>query len=190
MPEQDFHDEPPRYDETTRPSNPPNSVVRPAVRRTAVRAYIGILVVTFLIVGAALLFWAPRDGNRLPDGQGTPSPTSVGTSGERMPREGTPGGFEPAPDHDSTRSELEYRGAGERPQGPMPGLQTTNQVELTGVEVERADGDTFWVRSDGRSVTVVAPGGMPTVRAGQTVDVTGTSEDGGTRIRASRIEVR
>jgi hypothetical protein len=57
------------------------------------------------------------------------------------------------------------------------------------VQVERADGDTFWVRSGDRSVAVVAPGGMPTVRAGQRVDITGARESNG-RIRASRIDVK
>ena len=57
------------------------------------------------------------------------------------------------------------------------------------VKVERAEGDTFWVRSGDRSVAVMAPGGMPTVKAGQRVDITGTRESSG-RIRATRIDVK
>jgi hypothetical protein len=190
-----------RYDETVAPSNPPSAVVQPEARRTALRTYLGILVGFFLVVGGALLFWA---GNR-------PGPAAddaridadaVGTSGERMPRESTPGGFDPSPEPGSTAAELEFRGAGEPRQGPMPGLRgLKNQssdaargrtIELRDVEVERADGNTFWVRDGDDRASVVTAGGMPTVRAGQRVDVTGTLEAGGgdVRIRATRIQVK
>jgi hypothetical protein len=93
-----------------------------------------------------------------------------------MPREGTPGGFDPAPGFGSTGDELEYRGG------------TQQQTKLDDVQVERADGDTVWVRSGDRSVAVVVPGGMPTVKAGQRIDVTGAMQPDG-RLRASRIDV-
>ena len=65
-------------------------------------------------------------------------------------------------------------------------------IELENVLVERADGDTFQVRDGNDTATVVTSGGMPTVRAGQRVDVTGTVEQAGSdlRIRASRIDVK
>jgi hypothetical protein len=65
-------------------------------------------------------------------------------------------------------------------------------IELRDVEVERADGNTFWVRDGDDRASVLTGGGMPTVRAGQRVDVTGTIESGGdaVRIRATRIEVK
>ena len=170
--------QPPEYEETTAPDNPPNSVMRPAVRRAAVVTYLGGIVVLFLLVAAALAYWTVTDKRIAPrDGDLPRDPSAVGTSGERMPREGTPGRFDPAPSFDSTRGELEYRGGTER------------RVELDNVQVERSDGDTFWVRNGDASVAVVAPGGMPTVRAGQRVDVTGTVEASG-RIRASRIDVK
>jgi hypothetical protein len=50
----------------------------------------------------------------------------------------------------------------------------------------------FTVRDGDATATVVVPGGTPTVRAGQRVNVSGTIETAGDmpRIRASRIDVR
>ncbi|MNC90783.1 hypothetical protein D3C83_69260 [compost metagenome] len=81
---------------------------------------------------------------------------------------------------------------------PLSGLGEAREeaagrtIELRDVEVERADGSTFWIRDGDRRMAVVTAGGMPTVRAGQRVDVNGTVEAAGgeTRIRASRIEVK
>jgi hypothetical protein len=189
--------------------NPPESVLRPAVRRAALFTYFGILVAVFLIAGAGLLFW--NAVNRLDDGRMATDPSAVGTSGERQPRDNTPGGFTADPSHGTTRGELEYRGTGEPRQGPMPGLRNeaplTNlselgdisprqaegrRIDLKNVEVERADAGTFWVRSDDASAQVFAPGDMPTVRAGQRVDISGALERSATgmRIRASRIDVK
>ena len=65
-------------------------------------------------------------------------------------------------------------------------------LELRNVEVERAEGNTFWVRDGDDRASVITSGGMPTVRAGQRVDVTGTIESGGddVRIRATRVDVK
>jgi hypothetical protein len=176
MSQQGTSGEPPerRYDETVAPENPPNSVVRPVVRRSALGTYLGGVIVVFVLAAGAFVYFSlidKRGGNTVTD------PTAVGTSGERMPREGTPGGIDPDPSFSSTQEELEFRGG------------ATGRVELDNVQVERTDGDTFWVRDGDRSVAVVAPGGMPTVRTGQRVDVTGTVESNG-RIRASRIDVK
>jgi hypothetical protein len=175
MPQGKIIGEPPerRYDETVMPQNPPNSVLRPAVRRSALTIYLGGIIAVFLLAAGAFLYYTVIDKR----GGADTDPTAVGTSGERMPREGAPGGFDPAPSFDSTQDELEYRGgAGER-------------VKLDDVQVERTDRDTFWVRSGDRSVAIVAPGGMPTVKAGQRVDITGARESNG-RIRATRIDVK
>ena len=195
MPQQQDPNEPleRRDADLDRPMNPPNSVVRPAVRRAAVFTYVGALVAMFAIVGATLLFWAGRDDGFGSDTYGPGhEPSALGTSGERMPREGAPGGFDPNPDHNSTAGDIEFRGGGEPSQGPMPGLSDANRVTLRDVQVERAEGDTFWVRDGGESVAVVTVGGTPTVRVGQRVDLSGTYEqtDGGRRIRATRIDVK
>jgi hypothetical protein len=202
MPQQNGYEPPERrYDETVEPSNPPNAVVGRETRRTALWTYLGILVGFFLVVGGALLFWAGKGGPGPAADDASIDANAVGTSGERLPRENTPGGFDPAPDPGSTAAELEYRGAGETPQGPMPGLSgLRNQpapargrtIELRNVEVERAEGNMFWVRDGDERTTVITAGGMPTVHAGQRVDLTGTIESGGddVRIRATRIDVR
>jgi hypothetical protein len=190
-----------RDDETTNPSNPPNAVVQPEVRRAAVWLYVGILVAFFVVVGGAFLLLTSTGLAPGAAGDGV-DPNAVGTSGERMPREGSPGGFDPTPTPGSTRDELESRGAGEPPQGPMAGLsglrsQSGDQsigrtIELKNVEVERAEGSTFWIRDGNERASVVTAGGMPTVHPGQRVDLRGTIEATGqeTRIRATRIDVR
>ena len=195
MPQQTPFDDRPerRYDETVDPQNPPQSVVGPAARRTAVVSYVGILVAAFIIAGAGLLFWSVRDdGFGSSTYGGSEDPGTVGTSGERMPREGSPGGFDPSPEHDSTSDEIEFRGGGEPAQGPMPPLSAQGRVELRDVQVERAEGDTFWVRDGNESVAVVTAGDTPTVRAGQRVDVIGRAEnnDSERRIRATRVDVK
>jgi hypothetical protein len=201
MSHQPIGDDRTQSEETVAPSNPPNAVVGPEVRRTAVWTYVGILVGLFLVVGAVLLFWAGPGLGPGPDGDRV-DPNAVGTSGDHQPREGSPGGFDTAPSHDSTRSELEFRGAGDPPQGPMPGLSGLRNasadavkgrsIQLRNVEVERADGDTFWVRDGDDRVSVITAGGTPAVRAGERIDLTGTIEatGDGTRIRATRVEVK
>ena len=94
--------------------------------------------------------------------------------------EASPAGFDPDPDHGDTRDEMEFRGG------------DAQRVNLRNVAVDRADGDTFWVKSGNDTISVVSAGGTPTVRAGQRVDITGTYEDagGGRRIRASRIDIK
>ena len=180
MPQQGTSGEPPerRYEETVAPENPPRSVVNPQVRRSATWAYVGGIAAVFIVVAAVFAYFAGTDTRIGPVGYQNPQDaTEVGTSGERQPREGTPGGFDPAPTFGSTKSELEYRGG------------DANTVDLDNVTVERAEGDTFWVRDGGKSTAVVTSGGMPTVKAGQKVDLTGTMQPDG-RIRASRIDVK
>jgi hypothetical protein len=193
----------PQYDETNAPQNPPNSMVNPTARTAWWTSSVGILAIVSLIVVAG--FGWVLIQRELGRGGRTPDSGTIGTSG--TVRDERPGGFDPSPDLGSTRDELEFRGVGQRPQGSMPGLNTDDdvteageaknapagsRVRLMNVAVDRADGDTFWIRAGDTTLAVVAPGGTPTVRAGQQVNVTGTIEaTGGTRrIRASRIDVR
>ena len=191
--------------ETRQPENPPNSVLNPEVRRTAVWTYLGIIAAVFVLAGGALLYWMAADPEGRPSGS---EPSAIGTSGEQMPREDTPGGFDPQPGFDETTDELEHRGGGADSLGTTPGVGDPvsdlsvfgdesaslagRRAELDDVEVERSEGGTFVVHEGGDRVTVVAPGNSPTVRAGQRVNIVGVVEqDGGqTRIRASRIDVR
>jgi hypothetical protein len=192
----------PQYEETTAPQNPPNSMVNPTARTTWWGSSVGILAIVFLIVVAGFGWVLVQ--RELGKGGRTPDSETIGTSG--AVRDTGPGGFDPTPEPRSTRDELEFRGVGERPQGPMPGLNhdgitdagavknapAGSRVRLMNVAVDRADGDTFWIRAGDTTLAVVAPGGTPTVRAGQQVNVTGTIEATGEtrRIRASRIDVK
>ena len=198
---QDNRDDP-QYEETTAPQNPPNSMVNPTARTAWLGSSVGILAIVFLIAVAGFGWVLVQ--RELGKGGRTPHSETIGTSG--AVRDDRAGGFDPTPEPRSTRDELEFRGVGERPQGPMPGLNADDitaarevknappgsRVRLTNVAVDRADGDTFWIRADDTTLTVVAPGGSPTVRAGQRVDVAGTIEASGgtTRIRAARIDVK
>ena len=123
-------------------------------------------------------------------------------------RERLPGGFDPQPTFRSTRDELEFRGARERPQGPMPGLGTSEpvtrlseitqdqrpasgqRVELKDVEVDSANGQSFVIREGDDTMVVVAPAGSPRVRRGDRVSVSGRVETTGSesRINATRVE--
>jgi len=89
----------PDYAETVDPKNPPNSVLHPEVRKAALWAYIGPLLIFVVVLGLALLYWSTRDND------GTTEPT-VGTSGENPGQEGS----NPDPTPDSTKDESEFRG--------------------------------------------------------------------------------
>ena len=182
----------PQYDETTAPQNPPQSMVRPKRRTVWLASSLGTLAAIFLVVAAAFLIMTARRALQ-PGPQVTPDPTAVGTSGERQPREDTPGGFNPTPPPGNTAAELKFKGEDLVNRLQDVGSQPAGQrVELRDVKVERADGDVFWVRDGDATVAVVSAGGAPTVKAGQSVNVSGTIERNGSaaRIRASRIEVR
>jgi hypothetical protein len=196
-----------RY-ETTDPRNPPNSMVSRETRRAAFWSYFGPVLALFVIVGIALIYWAnrgPAPRERVDVGD------AIGTAGERSPGESSPGGFEPQGRPGSTRDELERRGAGQRPQGPTPGLSdlrpvtdldavqqmnpTTGAgrpVDLRDVEVESAQGNYFWVRDEKAKVAVIASEGAPDLRPGMRVNVSGTAEpdgSGGVRIRAAQVDI-
>ena len=99
-----------RYEDTNDPKNPPNSVTRPRVRRAALWAFVGSLVVFFVLVGVALLFWnashprpsAEEERERIVRSSGFYS-TEGGHNPDRRPR--------------STSDELKYRGALTPPNG-------------------------------------------------------------------------
>jgi hypothetical protein len=194
----------PQYEETAAPQNPPNSMVNPTARTGWLASSFGVLALVFLMVGAVFAWvFVQRElgkGGRTPDSQ------TIGTSGAQNVREDTPGGFDPAPNPDNTRDELEFRGIPDRPQGATAGANGDDvtdasavknaapgsRVRLMNVAVDRANGDTFWIRAGDATLMVIAPGGTPTVRGGQQVNVTGTIEAAGNtkRIRASRIDVK
>jgi hypothetical protein len=176
-------------------------MVNPTARTAWLGSSVGVLAIVFLVFAAGFGWVLVQ--RELGKGGRTPDSQTIGTSGAR---DNTPGGFDPAPIPGSTRDELEYRGVGDPPRGPMPGLSgqyiteagdvkhapVGSRVRLTNVAVDRTDGDTFWIRAGDTTLAVMAPGGTPTVTRGQQVNVTGTIEDTGEtrRIRASRIDVK
>jgi len=125
MPQQGTSGIPPEqeYHETVAPQNPPNSVVAPEVRRATLSTFLGGIIVVFVLAAGAFVYFTVIDKT---NDAGAADPSAVGTSGERMPREGTPGGFDPAPSFDSTRDEIDSRGG------------ASDSVKLEGVEVELA----------------------------------------------------
>ena len=206
---------PERYEETTDPKNPPNSVLNASVRSTALRSYLGPLVLFFLVVGIGLIYWA----NRPPLVSGADDRGQIGTSGidvgddiigERGNRADTPGGVDPAPRAESTADELRRRGV-DQPAKPLPGLRpetmltgvamlegepkelTGRRINLRNVNVVDVRGASqFWVQDGNHKVEVTAPRGGPAVKSGSTVNVSGVVEEdgrGGVRIRAERVEM-
>jgi hypothetical protein len=103
----------PHYEETEHPRNPPNAVLNRGARNAALRSYLGPIIILFIIVGLALLFWVRRAPGRDAD-DNTLNP-ATGTTGEQLKdnnpaRDLSQGGGDPAPKPDSTSDELKDRG--------------------------------------------------------------------------------
>jgi len=92
--------------ETRDPKNPPNSALAPRARSAALRWFVGSLLVFFLLIGVALLFWNVAN----------PRPPVAGTSGYFS----TEGGHDPIRRPRSTRDELRFRGAELTPPSGTP----------------------------------------------------------------------
>ena len=191
MDEKTPHNADPQYEETIAPQNPPNAIVNPEARSGWLASSVGVLAIVFLIVAAAFTWVIVQ--RELGQGGRQPESATIGTSGE-IRRDSSPGGFNPTPRPSSTRDELEFRGGSDSISSArdLENAAAGSAVTLTGVAVDRTEGNTFWVRAGDDSVAVVVPGGTPTVRAGQRVNVSGTVETSGNakRIRASRIDVK
>ena len=188
----EYSDADPRYEETTHPENPPNSVLKPKARTGWLLSSVGTLVAVLMIVGAAFT-WVLVRHELGKDARTYPDPQTAGTSGEQQAREDTPGGFSPLPDYKDTRDELKFKGAEDLTDlGDLKDAAVGTRVTLANVTVDSTDGSTFWIRDGDATAAVNVPGGVPTVKAGQRVDVAGTIESAGanTRIRASRIDVK
>ena len=92
-----------RYRDSYDPKNPPQSVTHPRARNAALLGFVGSLIVFFVLVGVALVFWTvahPRPAAR--DAQ----ERVVGTSGYYS----TEGGHDPVRRPGNTRDELKFRG--------------------------------------------------------------------------------
>jgi uncharacterized protein YdeI (BOF family) len=184
----------PQYEETTAPQNPPNSMVRPSARRRWFASSFGTVVLICAVI-AAVFTWVLVQRSLGSGPLHRSDPQTIGTAGTqdgRLHDENSPGGFNPTPRPDSTADELELRGSNATTIAKLRDATTGSRVTLSDVRVEAANADMFTVRDGDATATVVVPGGTPTVRGGQRVNVSGTIEAAGDtpRIRASRIDVR
>jgi hypothetical protein len=180
------------------PQNPPNSVANRDVRKTALRTYLGPLVVFFVVVGLALLYWATRPApvdEAALGAEDDAAEVAQGTSGEGIRSSDTPGGHNPQPTPRSTEQEIDNRtGAVVTELGDLldekARADTGRRVHVTDVDVDTVDGPTsFWVRDGSARVQVIANEGATEVRPGQQVTIIGTAEPAAgetLRIRASK----
>ena len=130
---------------------------------------------------------------RLSDFPPSQDSEAIGTTGARTPPESSPGGFNPEPEHETARDELKFKGIAQITEADQVAEAAVgSSVSLDHVTVDRASGSTFWIRDGETTAVVVVPGGTPTVRTGQQVNVSGTIESAGSgrQIRASRIDVK
>jgi hypothetical protein len=202
-----------QYGETVDPKNPPNSVLQPAARTAALTSYLGGIVVLFVVVGLALVYWT-ASGRRIAQDPGqrvtdeARDNAEVGTAGERDPNLSSPGGGSADPRAGDTNAELEFRGADDRDAqrdlnartigtkvgavlDVSPAAAIGMPVDIRGITVANVDGGSFWIHDGNDKIEVVPPAGAAPVRAGQSVDVAGKVEaDGrsGVRIRATRVQ--
>jgi hypothetical protein len=101
-----------RTEETRDPKNPPNSVLGPRARSAALRWFLGSLVVFFLLIGVALVFWSAANPRRSVQEE---REDVVGSSGYYF--YSTEGGHDPIRRPRSTRDELKFRGELTPPSG-------------------------------------------------------------------------
>jgi hypothetical protein len=191
-----------KYDEdrsrVTAPENPPDSLLRPAARRAALLSYLGPVVILFVVVGIALVYWL----NRGPVRTITPLDRSViGTAGLK-----TDGGGDPRPSFSGTANEIRNRAGDETSLGSRPddraALTTVDtirnsgtgarRVALSAVQVDSVDGNTIWVREGESRVAIVLPQGTAAPRRGDRVDVSGMTDtqDGSIRVVADAVHIK
>jgi len=179
------------------PKNPPQSLLRREVRRFAVMSYLGPVVVLFIVIGIALIYWgnrnaAPPDDIRELDSTGTTGLQPQGGGGAR-------------PKFDSTEDELKYKGSSLAVDAAQPRRAATlteidrvaaakaagQPVSLPLVEVSAVEGGSFWIHDGNNRVVVIAPDRVQ-VKNGQHVSVDGITEvdsSGTVRVRATRVQV-
>ena len=191
MAEQRSDDAPRRYEETTQPQNPPNSVLNKDARRAAVWSYFVPVVILFVVIGAALVYWSNQPA---PSRSARADRTEIGTIGR------TDGGSQPEPPLGNPRDEIKYRGGDLSPITRVDELRdldarqmTDRRVSIDDAEVDSASGSTLWIRDDDRKVAVIAPAGMPAVKPGTKVSITGhlaADSKGAPQIVADRIQAK
>ena len=191
MAEQRSGDTPRRYEETTQPQNPPNSVLNKGARRSAVLSYFVPVVVLFAFIGIVLVYWSNQPPHSKTDG---PDRTEIGTAGR------TDGGSQPEPTPGNPSDEIKYRGKDLSPITRVSELRDVDargminrRVSIAEAEVDSASGTMLWIRDDEKKVAVIAPEGVPAVKQGSKVSITGhiaADSNGEAQIRADRIQAK
>jgi hypothetical protein len=181
------------YEETVDPKNPPNSVLAPEVRNATLTTFLGGIVVFFLIVTAALVYWRTSGDSINPD-PGLREGEEA--AAERRDEVGTAGD----PSLNDTRDEIRYRGGDDGSAAELndilkkePSSLIGTKVTFHNIDVAATGAGRFWIHDGNARVEVVQPAGSAAIREGQDVDITGTVEsDGATgiRIRAERVTLR
>jgi hypothetical protein len=181
------------------PDAPPNVLLRSETRRTALFSYLGPVIALFAIVGVALIYWVNRGPVPVRD---KPDNSVIGTSGRT-----TPGGGDPQPAFGRTRDEVANRAGIDQADEPRTDRSalttiagalaapsaTPRHVALSGVEVEKVEGGTIWVRDGDARIAVTLPKDAAVPRRGDRVDVSGVTErpqGGATRIAADVIHTK
>jgi hypothetical protein len=180
-----------RTEDTTNPKNPPNSMLSKSARRAAVGSYFVPIVVLFLVIGAALVYWSRRPAHSDTD-RGERS--AIGTIGS------TEGGNDARPKLDSPRDEIQFRAGDLAPitttadlRDVKPRTMAGRRVEIGDAKVDSVNGNTLWVRDDDRKYAIMAPAGTGSVKPGTKVSISGRVEpdnNGDTRIVADRVQVK
>src|SRR5215217_6319149 len=142
MAEQRSDDTPRRYEETTQPQNPPNSVLNKDTRRAAVLSYFVPVVVLFVVIGIALVYWSNQPSR---SESGDRDRAEIGTTGS------TDGGSQPEPRPDNPRDEINYRGQDLSPITRVSELRdidarqmSDRRVSIAEAEVDSATGTMLW----------------------------------------------
>jgi len=193
MAEQGSNNTPRRYEETTEPQNPPNSVLNKDARRAAVLSYFVPVVVLFVVIGIALVYWSNQpEHSQIGDGDRT----EIGTAGR------TDGGAQPESRPDSASDEIKYRGDDLIPITEVSELRDVDarhmvgrRVSIADAEVDSARGNMLWIRDEDRKFAVSAPESAPTLTLapGSKVSITGhvaAASNGEAQIRADRIQLK
>ena len=100
--------------ETDDPHNPPTAVTDRKLRLTPLFAvpgmwyYMAPIGIVVLVIVMAMMFWISRQ--EINEG----AVPTTGIEQEAPAHQDTPGGIDPSPQHETTESELEFRGGDQR----------------------------------------------------------------------------
>jgi hypothetical protein len=182
---------PRRYEETMEPQNPPNSVLSKDARRATVLSYFVPVVLLFVVVGIALVYWSNQPEHSQSQDRDR---TEIGTAGR------TDGGGPPEERPGSARDEIQYRGGDLAPITRVEQLKDVDarvmngrRVSIDEAEIDAVSGNMLWVRDGDETFAVIAPTEASALRPGTKVSITGhlvPDTKGAPQIRAERVQAK